>query len=106
MEKLDQENKEMRSKFQSYDRELKEMSSVTEKLTDENEYWSRKVEFLNEKVMKTEVSNKHLSSLVDNLAKKNGELTDTIALQAKDIAACNNKLDKIFAEQSSSSVTD
>ena len=81
MKKLDQENKEMRSKFQSYDRELKEMSSVTGKLTDENEYWSRKVEFLNEKVMKTEVSNKHLSSLlVDNLAKKNGELTDAIVL--------------------------
>ena len=82
------------------------MSSVTEKLTDENEYRSRKVEFLNEKVMKTEVSNNHLSSMVDNLAKKNGELTDTIALQAKDIAACNNKLDKIFAEQSCSSPND
>ena len=54
MEKLNEENKEFRSKLQNRDRELKAMAKTLEKLSDENKSLSRKVEFLNDKVIKME----------------------------------------------------
>ena len=91
MEKLDEENDEIRSKLQIHDRELKEMLTEREKMTttmqtvfDENRKLSRQNQFLRHEVIEIKAENKHLLSQVENIAKENEELTGTIILQEKD----------------------
>ena len=81
MKKLGEENNEMRSELQNQGRELKEMvtekkhlTSTMEKLSVENKLLSRKIEFLFDEV-------------IENLAKKNEELTGMIKHQARDLSA-------------------
>ena len=81
VEKLSVENNEKHKELQIHDRELKKMltekekmSSTMEKLYDENKSLSRKIDFLFDEV-------------IENLAKKNEELTGTIKHLVRDLSA-------------------
>ena len=91
MKKLGEENRSMHKKLQSYDRELKKITTTMQNL-------SENIQILSDKVIKIETENKHLSSQVEKIAKKNEVLTSKITLQTKDISALQRK-NRIMTEQ-------